>query len=458
MGWKDRAEKVEAVKSAAPQKASWRDRAEVAESEVAQNLRISPIIPGASSEASWLDTKLPLDTTPRGIIQGGLDALPAAGAVGGGVVGTAGAGPVGLVGGAALGTAGGYALKNLGEEFILGKPKTRTEIYGDPAMGLVEGATAEMGGQVLGKALGAGVKGLKNLGEKSAVNATGATGKQASEFSKDAGRQLLDRKVVRFGDNQEKIASRAGKAVEQAEKQIDKALKDLDAKGVTVDANKIYENVRNKITSLKKDPSQSDISKILEGELENLIAATDAKGSTKFGLSEAEGVKRGYNRKAGNWMDPEKGAAGKEMYQNFRRPVEEAAELADPNVAKLFKEGKQSYGLLAPIEEAAARRAATTQQSPAGGLLDIGAAGAGFAASGGVGAVLAPVGRRFIAPRLTSSIAVGADKTAGLMSNANNQHLLSGLIRLGLLPKTATENDIEDGLLRYQQVTEGYEQ
>lgn len=274
---------------------------------------------------------------------------------------------------------------------------------------------------LIGGVLGAGTQGLaetahaapgylKNLAEKSAVNATGATGAQASKFEDDAGRQLLDRGLVRFGDSQENIAGRVTGAADAANKQIDNSLSKLDASGVKVNANDLYNRIRDKINSLKGDPSQSDVVKVLEGELDNLLGATDAKGSAEFGVQEAENIKRGYNRKAGNWADPDKGQAGKEMYQTFRGGVEDAAQAADPSTSDAFQEGKKTYGLLAPIKEAAERRASTTAQSPAGGLLDMATAGAGFAGSGPLGAVAAPIARRVIAPRMSSSIAVGADK------------------------------------------------
>jgi len=96
---------------------------------------------------------LPLGTTPRGIIQGGLNALPMAGMVAGGAVGTAAEPGAGSLVGAGLGSAGGEALKNLGEQYILGQDKTRADIYGNVAKAGVEGAAAEAGGKLLGKGI-----------------------------------------------------------------------------------------------------------------------------------------------------------------------------------------------------------------------------------------------------------------------------------------------------------------
>ncbi len=101
---------------------------------------------GAGS--SWKDTKLP-GGTAGGYVQGALNVLPGAGAIGGGLLGSA-AGPIGAVGGAGLGDAAGESLKNLGEKYILGKDKSRSEVYGNPAKGLAEGAAQEAGGQLIG--------------------------------------------------------------------------------------------------------------------------------------------------------------------------------------------------------------------------------------------------------------------------------------------------------------------
>lgn len=255
---------------------------------------------------------------------------------------------------------------------------------------------------------------LKATAEDLAVNSTGATSKQASTFADDAGRQLLDRGVVRFGDSQKKIASRAAEAMDAANNQIDSALKNLQAQGVKVDANKIYDAVQSKINKLKGDPSQADIAKLLNNEIENVINASDLKG-TEVGILDAEQTKRGYQRKAGNWADPEKGIAGKEMYQTYRGAVEDAATAADPETAALFKEGKKSYGLMAPIQEAAERRALSASQSQHGGLIDVATSVAGESAGGPVMAVAAPVARRIIGPRIASSLAVTADQAANAL-------------------------------------------
>lgn len=84
----------------------------------------------------------------EGYVRGGLKALPAAGAIVGGVLGT-GLGPGGIAGGGMLGAAGGRALENIGES-LLGDQKTRQDIYVEPAKdaafeGLLTGAGGLIG-------------------------------------------------------------------------------------------------------------------------------------------------------------------------------------------------------------------------------------------------------------------------------------------------------------------------
>lgn len=350
-----------------------------------------------------------------------------AGEIGGGILSAAATPGLNIAKGAKLATvagksglAGGAAGLGLSDADL-----TEGE-YGQAALDTAKGAA-------LGAAFGTGTelagRGLKyastklpdvlqKFAEKAAVNATGATGKQAANFSEDAGRELLDRGIVRFGDSQSKIATRAGDAVSAANAQIDDALKTLEAGGAKVDANDIYNAVRSKIDELRGDPSQADVARLLENELDNLLNATDSLGSTELGVGAAEKIKRGYNRKAGNWADPEKGAVGKEMYQTFRHGVEDAAQAADPATAQLFEEGKKTFGLLRPIEEAAERRAATTAQSPVGGLLDMTSLASGVATGNPLTGVAMAGARKMVAPRVSSSVAVSADTLSKVLRSA----------------------------------------
>lgn len=299
--------------------------------------------------------------------------------------------------------------------------------------------------------------GIKQFAEKMAVAATGATGKEASKFKPGAGRELLDRGIVKFGSSQREIAENAGEAVAAAERKIDSALESLDAKGVTVDINDVYNQVRSTIAELKKNSSTVDVARTLERELDDVLIAAENRGwQTQIPLRESELTKRGYNKKAKDWTNPEKGQAGKEMYQVFRHATESAAE-GHPKLANAFKEGKEAYGLLEPIEDAANRRALTTAQSPPGGLLDVSAAAAGQLAKDPSGGVLTALGRRIVAPRISSSVAVASDKVADKLLRipeykklaANSPELFSALV-MQMAAKQASQTTDEPslGLLR----------
>lgn len=106
--------------------------------------------PAQGQSSSWLDKSI-MGYTPRGAIQGTLNALPMAGMVAGGIAG-AETGPGAIVA-AGLGDAAGESLKNVGEKYILGQDKTRSDVYEDPARGFLEGSGAEAGGKVIGKGI-----------------------------------------------------------------------------------------------------------------------------------------------------------------------------------------------------------------------------------------------------------------------------------------------------------------
>lgn len=240
--------------------------------------------------------------------------------------------------------------------------------------------------------------GLKNKAEGLAVNATGATGLQASKFSDDAGRQLLDRGLVKFGDNAANIAERTQGAMDEAHQALDQTLKALDAKGVTASADNVVAGLSKKIAELEKDPSQAGVVRKLNGIIEDITQT----GESNIPLSMGEQTKRGFSKMAGNWQDPEVGQAGKQAYLGYRDEVENAAKAADPELASKFTDAKETHGLLAPIQEAAEKRGMTQGQSPMGGLGDM--------AAGAVGGFKGVVAKKLLAPRISSSMAVTADQ------------------------------------------------
>jgi len=352
--------------------------------------------------------------------------LPIGGAIGGGAIGGGTTFGAGTVLGGALGYAGGKTAARAANNYLFGDEGNATDVEGilkQNAGDIGEGLTAEMGGKALGsmaavhgpqimkgaQSIGSGLKkaggSLGEFAESAILNATGATGKQAQSFRPGAGRELIDRKLARFGDSPANIANRVGAAKDVAEAEISSALVQLDSQGVTASADNVVAELQKKIASLRKDPSQAGLVKKLGGIIDDIIET----GESAVPLSQAEQTKRGFRKAAGNWMDPDAGQAGKQAYLSYMDEVEGAASAADPALAKQFTEAKDTYGLLAPIQEAAERRAMTTSQSPVGGLLDMATT---TAAGNPLIGVPAAIARKAISPRITSSVAVTADSAS----------------------------------------------
>lgn len=123
---------------------------------------------------SWLDTKLPFNTTPRGFIQGTANALPMVGGVAGGIGGTLVEPGGGSLVGAGLGGGAGAAMKNMIETGVLGKDKSREDTQKELASGMSTAIAGEGVGQAAPIALKAagttaynsGIKPLMETAEK----------------------------------------------------------------------------------------------------------------------------------------------------------------------------------------------------------------------------------------------------------------------------------------------------
>jgi hypothetical protein len=316
--------------------------------------------------------------------------------------------------GAQMGAVAG--LGNSDSDLVTTDPSQYVQALKDTGKGAAFGAAGGAAGYGLGKAVSAVVNpgqyqnGIRNFAEDQAVNATGATGKQASKFSDDAGRELLDRGIVGFGNNASNIADKAESALNQSRGQITNSISALDNEGANLSRDDLVSKLQAQIDQLKTDPSQNQVVKSLEN-----IRDSVTQGPENVSLQAGETTKRGF-QDLSNYNDPSATRANKIAADTYRTSVEDAATEANPELANTFKEGKDTYGLIAPIREAAEKRASTLNQSPIGGLGDLTAAGAGFIKAGPVGAVIAPIAKRLVAPRLSSSLAVGADKVADLVA------------------------------------------
>ena len=229
-----------------------------------------------------------------------VDELPTIGSVVGGIAATPldlVSGPAGTMAGAGLGGALGSIAKDTINNYI--SPDKQTSLGQGAKNALVQGAlggAAEGVGQVaapyLSKAASFISKPvsdyLSNLAEKQAVKATGATGATVyNKFSDDAGRQLLDKGIVGFGDTQKSIAGKAADALDTSQQGINSSLSALDDQGANVSQDTIVGNLRSRAKALAKDPSQLDtaddlnrLADRLEAPQADAQAAADADAST----------------------------------------------------------------------------------------------------------------------------------------------------------------------------------
>ena len=291
----------------------------------------------------------------------------------------------------------------------------------DAAIGSAIGGAAGVAGKAIskipfGKAASYVSDKLGDAAEKLAEKATGATGRQAEKFEEKAGRELLDRGLVKFGDSPEVIASRIGKASDEAGTAIQQALEELDAKGVTASVENVASAIEGRIRELSETPGNEKIINQLTAELDNLYG----RGQSSLPISKGEIAKRNYQGQT-NYSSPEaEKKASAQLASAFREEVEASALNADPALAGKFTEGKKTYGLLAPVKEAAEKRAAQLNQSPFGGLLDATAGLYGLSDPDSFSgkAALAIAGRRFITPRIASSGAVIADNLSDIVAKA----------------------------------------
>lgn len=279
--------------------------------------------------------------------------------------------------------------------------------------GGILGGAAYGAGKLAEKALPAAGKMFSRNAEKLAEKATGATGAQAEKFAEGSGRELLDRGIVRFGRTPEDVFQQATKQSQEAGEQISRALRELDASGATASVDNVVASIEKKILELAEVPGNERLISQLRNEASNLVE----RGQSTLPLSIAERAKRAYQGQT-NYNSPKfEQEASSHLASAFKNEVEEKALAQNPELGKLFKESKDTYGLLEPIKNASERRANQLNQSPFGGFGDLAAGGLG-SVGGGPAAVAAVAARRFAAPRAASAMAVSFDKLGDLLQTA----------------------------------------
>ncbi len=318
-----------------------------------------------------------------------------------------------LGGGVLMPVPGGAALKGLGavektaaQGLIgggleaAGRTESLSELPGNVIKGAAVGGLA--GGAVgrLGQLASRITEGARKGAGQLAVKATGATASQAEKFAPEAGKELLDRGIVSFGSTPEKIAQKAAGQMDEANAILDKSLSALTEKGAVVPKDQIISKLQQEAAALSQNPSKADVVRKLKTIMEDVAAGPD-----QIPLQLAEETKRGFQALS-NFADPTGTMATKAAGRTYREGVEEAALAADPSIQQQFLQAKESYGLLAPIQEAAQKRALQQQQAPVGGLLDVGAVGVGLATGNPLAALISPAIRSQITKRAPSAAAV----------------------------------------------------
>lgn len=335
-------------------------------------------------------------------------------------------------------------------------------------------------GAGVGGAIGGAVGGIANTFSPNNLdqaatgllrNATGATGKEAQKFTPGSDTWL--RKNVGFLDNPSNIADKAGDAITGSEQGINQSLDGLN--GTTVDRQDVIDYIQNKIADLSKLSSNNGLVKQLEDRIEDISSkipgyATESSvenaadsSASEMPIMDAELEKRGWQNQA-NYNNPKADQADKIVADAFRKGVEDSATAADPALSKQFQDAKQLYGDLQPIAAASAKRSATLNQSPAGGVLDTASALGGLTSGHPLTAVAAPIARRELAPRLASGAGVTAAKLADIVRTAPQllgpfQQVLSSAAQRGAISLAATNQILNQTSEAYRQhmnsLTEG---
>ena len=405
--------------------------------------------------------------------------LPMTGALVGGLAGTpldAVTGPAGTAVGAGIGGYLGTAARNAINSYISPEqaPQTMGQVVGQPLLGGAQAAANELTGAAIAP-YASGF--LKNLARSKAMSATGATGKEAAEMLADNPNlpdQLLDRKIVSFGNSPARVAEKAQQAIDDAEETKQTIVNQLP--DVTVDRRSIVNQIKGKMASLSGDESKKglisklqsaadDVQEQIDNKAENVTAqlgnkipnvsnlklnygepqiqTVNTQPSSNFNpynpdfdvpvssveqsgsiqhpeipLKQSETVRKGWdaNAKWDSSTDVPTRDAAKVVANAYRGAAEDAISGADPQLGSAYKAAKRTQQILIPVQEAAEKRASTLNQSPLGGLADTTAGLAAAAAvPGALPAKALAVGtgvasKRLLFPRLPSMTATLANQ------------------------------------------------
>lgn len=330
---------------------------------------------------SFMDKQIPyIGGTPRGYARSALSTLPAIGAIGGGLVGSAsgtalapGPGTIsgGLIG-SGLGAAAGKNIENLGRKYLLNEDISPEQNAKDVAEAGIKAPMYEMGGQIIGKGLGAAADKLSEKAGEKAFKALGPYARdvknQSIEDIAEKGQGLMKEGIVGgVPTSYRGLADRAEQALEDKGSQFNDMI------------NNIGQNATNQIskadlaTSITKEMSPNpDIPtlKNTRDQVEELLAQVKG-GSESLSIPEAQKLKSEIGQvldKRGVWSSIKRGGELNtennflvSYYHGLNKAVESAADEAASNmgsdVASQWKDLKQSYGLAKEAAKIASTRA-----------------------------------------------------------------------------------------------------
>lgn len=225
-------------------------------------------------EAAQKDGYKPIETSmAKRLAKGFTEALPVAGGLIGGTVGTA-LGPAGTIGGAGLGAAGGKALENIIEKYGFDEDKSRKQIYQEPIVEGLAGASGEMAGPIVGKVAQKGIDVLKDTASslsKIPRKAIDVYAERAPEISK-----ITAQGEMGLMEEADKIRQESQKAIDQFKNiqnsRISKAVE--TAKDKSVDIGPMIEALESNMIKLDPKIDADKISKI-QKELDLIVEISD---------------------------------------------------------------------------------------------------------------------------------------------------------------------------------------
>jgi hypothetical protein len=357
----------------------------------------------------WED--VPLAQAPQSeglgkqLLRSTVNALPAMGGMAGGIVG-AGAGmfggpaapatvPAGGVVGAGLGYSLGSEAKDLANQYLFGDaPKANIvdqplQTVGRVAGNVKDGAMYEMGGQVAGKVVGAGVNAVAphvkagankvagyfdNEADIARRQLIGGTPTQQKAITPGVLKELQGDGAIGLFDDAGSVAKKLEGRMEQSGAGLQSGLKQMDDAGLTVSPEKVLKQYEEKIVEFNQNGNFHEAD-ALQKEMDYFKSKMESMFLGERGLkpSVMENVKRGTqgNINYGPGGDGVPAVAGKKASASLQRQsVEDVAMAHDPALGEKFVADKQLYHKYDPVIEAAQTQADREGKKSLGRFLD----------------------------------------------------------------------------------------